>query len=85
MMSTYNFDQSLYSPRWTSSDWYQFLLENTVLFGRFKSIWINILFKISSFYPKSEENVDFTLRYVLQILYRYNSLTKNVYFYALKI
>ena len=63
MMSTHNFDRPIYSTRWTLSDWFQFLFENTVLSGRFTSVLINILFRISRVYQKSEENVDFTLHY----------------------
>ena len=67
-MSTYNFDHPLYSTRWTLSDWFQFLFENSVLSGRFTSILINTLFKISRVYQKTEEYVDFkvTLRYKLR-------------------
>ena len=63
MMPTHNFDRPIYSIRWTLSDWFQILFENTVLSGRFTSVLINILFRISRLYQKSEENVDFNLNY----------------------
>ena len=64
-MSTRYFDYGdpLYSRRWTLSDWFQLLFENTVLSGGFTSVLINILFRVSRVYPKREENVDFTLYY----------------------
>ena len=61
MMSTHNFDHPIYSTRWTLSDWFQLSFENRVLFGRFTSVLINILFRIYRVYQRSEENVDFTL------------------------
>ena len=45
------------------SDWFQFLFQNTVLSGRFTSVLINVLLRTFRVYPKSEENVDFTLHY----------------------
>ena len=63
MMFTHDFDHPLYSTRWALSDWFQFLFENTAFSGRFASVLIKKLFRISRVHPKSEENVDFTLYY----------------------
>ena len=63
IMFTHNFDHPLYSTRWALSDWFQFLIENTVLSGGDASDLIKILFRIFRVYQKSEENVDFTLYY----------------------
>ena len=63
MMSAHNFNHPIHSTRWTLTDWFQFLFENTVLWGRFTSVFVNILFRIFRVYKESEQNVDFTLHY----------------------
>ena len=78
MMFTHDSDHPLYSTRWALSDWFQFSFENTVLSGRFASVLIKILFRISRVYQKSEENVDLTLCYDITYAHPvgpYNTIT----------
>ena len=63
IMSTHDSDHPIYSTTLTLSDWLEILFENTVLSGRFTSVLINILCRISGYIKKSDESVDFTLHY----------------------